>query len=107
MANLTPTRIALTLLAVAIAGAIIWSFGPSPTPVETATAARETFVVTVDEDGKTRVRERYVVASPLAGRTTRVELHAGDHVRAGDVIASYLNFHIQYTTYFIMPQRET
>ena len=90
MANLTPTRIALTLLAVAIAGAIIWSFWPSPTPVETATVVRETFVVTVDEDGKTRVRERYVVASPLAGRTTRVELHAGDHVKAGDVIASIL-----------------
>lgn len=90
MAQLTPTRIALTLLAAAIAGAIVWSFWPSATPVETATVTRGTFVVTVDEDGKTRVRERYVVASPLAGRTTRVELDAGDHVKPGDVIASIL-----------------
>jgi HlyD family secretion protein len=90
MARLTPTRIALALLAVAIGGAVVWSFWPSATPVETATAARDSFVVTVDEDGKTRVRERYVVASPLSGRTTRVVLHAGDHVQAGDVIASIL-----------------
>lgn len=90
MAKVSPSRIVVALLAVCIVGAVIWSFWPNPIPVETASATRGTFVATVDEDGKTRVRERFVVASPLAGRTTRVELDAGDHVKAGDVIASIL-----------------
>lgn len=90
MAQLSPSRIVIALIVTAIVGVVIWSFWPSPIPVETATVARGTFVATVDEDGKTRVRERYVVTSPLAGRTTRVELEAGDHVKAGDVIASIL-----------------
>ena len=90
MAKASPSRIVVALLAVCIVGAVIWSFWPNPIPVETASATRGTFVATVDEDGKTRVRERFVVASPLAGRTTRVELDAGDHVKAGDVIASIL-----------------
>ncbi|MFO0953114.1 MAG: HlyD family efflux transporter periplasmic adaptor subunit [Isosphaeraceae bacterium] len=37
-------------------------------------------VVTVDHEGKTRVKERYVVSSPLAGRLLRVQLRAGDRV---------------------------
>ncbi|MHA1518170.1 MAG: efflux RND transporter periplasmic adaptor subunit [Alphaproteobacteria bacterium] len=90
MAGLPPSRMVIALIFTAIVGVFIWSFWPSPTPVETATVTRGTFVATVDEDGKTRVRERYVVASPLAGRTTRVELNAGDHVKAGDAIASIL-----------------
>ena len=50
------------------------SFGPlmpRPIPVETATVTKGRFVATVDEDGKTRVRERYVVAAPLTGRLSR------------------------------------
>lgn len=90
MVGLSPSRIVNALIVAGIFGVVIWSFWPTPIPVETATVTRGTFVATVDEDGKTRVRERYMVASPLAGRTTRVELDAGDHVKAGDVIASIL-----------------
>ena len=53
---------------------------PRPVPVETAAVTKGRFVASVDEDGKTRVRERYVVAAPLAGRLTRVALKAGDKV---------------------------
>ena len=90
MAHLSPSRVLIALLAVAAAGAAIWSFMPSPIPVEVATVTRGLFVATIDEDGKTRVRKRYVVAAPLAGRTTRVDLSAGDRVAAGDPIASIL-----------------
>jgi HlyD family secretion protein len=45
-------------------------------------------VATVDEDGKTRIRERYVVAAPLPGRLTRVRLKAGDAVKADELIAA-------------------
>jgi HlyD family secretion protein len=45
------------------------------------------FEQTVDEDGKTRVRERYVVSAPVAGRLARVRVKAGDAVRAGAAVA--------------------
>lgn len=90
MAHLNPSRILIALLVMAVVAAAIWSFMPSPIPVETAKVTRGLFIASIDEDGKTRVRERYVVASPLAGRTTRVEHKAGDRVTAGDAIASIL-----------------
>lgn len=43
--------------------------------------------MTVDEEGRTRVRDRFVVAAPLAGRVLRIELDAGDPVKRGDVVA--------------------
>ena len=39
--------------------------------------------VTVDEEGATRVRDRFVIAAPIAGRVARIALDAGDAVRAG------------------------
>ena len=79
----------LTILGIAAAAALlVWAVMPRPVPVETAAVTKGKFVATVDEDGKTRVRERYVVAAPLAGRLTRVRLKAGDSVKADDVVAA-------------------
>ena len=68
----------------------VWVMLPQPVAVETATVAKGKFVATIDEDGKTRIRERYVVAAPLPGRLTRVRLKAGDSVKADDMIAAIL-----------------
>jgi HlyD family secretion protein len=76
-------------LAAAVAG-VVWFLMPRPVPVETVAVTRGHFAATVDEDGKTRVRERYVVAAPLAGRLTRVALKAGDKVASDDVIATIM-----------------
>ncbi|UCH18863.1 MAG: HlyD family efflux transporter periplasmic adaptor subunit, partial [Burkholderiales bacterium] len=73
-------------LALAIA-ALVWAFRPQPVPVETAEVRRGLFAQTIDEDGKTRVRERYVVAAPVAGQLARVRVKAGDAVRAGAPVA--------------------
>ncbi len=81
----------LTILGIAAAAAlVVWAVMPRPVPVETAAVTKGKFVATVDEDGKTRVRERYVVAAPLAGRLTRVRLKAGDAVKADDAVATIL-----------------
>lgn|SRR5512139_489584 len=66
----------------------IWALVPKPVPVEIAAVTKGKFVATVDEDGKTRIRERYVVAAPLPGRLTRVRLKAGDAVKADDMVAA-------------------
>src|SRR5512139_2170217 len=85
-------RVALAWSAVALAvvAALVVVFLPSAVEVEVAAVARGAFERTIDEDGKTRVRERYVVSAPLAGRVLRSRLKAGDAVRAGDVIAVLL-----------------
>lgn len=69
---------------------VTWAMWPKPVPVDVAIVSKGKFVATVDEDGKTRVRERYVVAAPLAGRLTRVPLKAGDAVNADEVVATIL-----------------
>ena len=73
-------------MALAIA-ALVWAFTPKPAIVEVAEVTRGRFEQTIDEDGKTRVRERYVVSAPLAGRVQRITLKAGDAVARGDVVA--------------------
>jgi HlyD family secretion protein len=60
---------------------------PSPLPVDTAAVSRGPLRVTLDEEGETRVRDRFVVSAPFTGRILRVELEPGDPVRTGDVLA--------------------
>jgi HlyD family secretion protein len=86
--RLTLGRLLLAVGVVAAAGVIAWSFTPRPILVETAKVVTGRFVATVDEDGKTRVRERYVVVAPLGGRTTRIVLKVGDSVTADETITS-------------------
>ncbi|MDP4076755.1 efflux RND transporter periplasmic adaptor subunit [Acidovorax sp. A1169] len=76
---------ASALLALAVAAA--WAFAPRPIEVELAPAMVGRFEMSVEEDGKTRLAERYVVSSPLAGRLSRIELHEGDAVAEGATVA--------------------
>jgi HlyD family secretion protein len=72
----------------AVAGITVWLMVPAPVSVETAVTTKGRFVATVDEDGKTRVRERYVVAAPLAGRLSRIRFKVGDQVQVDDTVAT-------------------
>lgn len=76
-------RLPLLIGGLLAAAVIVYAAWPQPVPVETATAARGPLRVTVDQDGKTRIRERYVVSAPLGGRLVRIGLRPGDEVRAG------------------------
>jgi len=79
------TRILIGFVAFAALLAVaVW---PRPTIVDVATATRGPLVVTVDEEGVTRVRERFIVSSPVAGRVLRIELDPGDAVTRGQPIA--------------------
>ncbi len=66
---------------------VAFALRPKALLVETARAVRAPLETTVDADGRTRVRERYVVTAPVAGRLQRITLVEGDTVRAGDVVA--------------------
>lgn len=73
--------------AAAVALVLAWAFAPRPVEVELATAGTGPFETTIDEDGKTRITDRYIVSAPLAGRLARISLREGDSVDRGDVVA--------------------
>jgi HlyD family secretion protein len=77
-----------TLGALAVIGLLVWIFAPRALEVETAIVAKGRFERAIEEDGKTRLRERYVVSTPLAGRVSRITLREGDRVENGAVIAT-------------------
>jgi HlyD family secretion protein len=60
---------------------------PAPVRVDVATVERGPMRVTVDEEGRTRVRDRFTIAAPIAGRLARITLDAGDAVQRGSVVA--------------------
>jgi HlyD family secretion protein len=91
MDPLRPLRDRKLLAAVAVVAALVAvGFWPSARPVDTAPVARGPLRVTVDEEGETRVRERFVVSAPVAGRVLRIELEAGDPVSRDTVVATFL-----------------
>jgi HlyD family secretion protein len=71
----------------AMALGLAWALAPRPIDVETATARAGPFLATIDEDGRTRLRDRYVVSAPLAGRVARMPLREGDILAADAVVA--------------------
>jgi len=73
-------RIVGLLVLLAVAGAVVWAFVPRPVVVDTARITRGPLRVTVDDDGKTRIKEKYIVSSPLNGRLLRIGLDPGDAV---------------------------
>ena len=83
----THNKIALGVLLALLATLVAWALRPQPVSVELAEVTRGVFEQTVSDDGKTRVRERYTVFAPLAGRVERIRLKAGDAVERGQVVA--------------------
>ena len=91
--NRTSTRrkwvrwLMIGLAAVFVVAVVVVAWIPNPVDVEVADVSRGPLVVTVDEDGQTRVIDRYLISAPLAGNLGRIELDAGDAIEAGQVLA--------------------
>jgi HlyD family secretion protein len=77
------------VLGVAGVGALIAvAMWPRAIAVDTAVVRRGSIEVTLDEDGQTRVRDRFVVAAPVTGEVRRISLRPGDRVTRGADVAS-------------------
>ena len=74
------------LAIVIVAAALGYAFRPQPVPVDLATAERGRLIVTVADDGETRVREVYLVSAPLPGQVLRFEGDVGDAVVATETV---------------------
>lgn len=83
----TLKRILLTAAGIGIAAGIYWALQPRPLSVEMAQVKRGPYQLTIVEDGITRAKEVYTVASDVSGNLKRVALHAGDRVKAGQSVA--------------------
>ena len=82
------TRWLLIGLGLAAGAAVIaMPFLGSGIPVETAAAAVGRLEVTIVEDGRTRLRDRFIVAAPISGRLARIGLSEGDIVEKGATLA--------------------
>ena len=65
---------------------VILGLRPKPVPVETATVQRAPLTVTVLEEGKARIRHRYMISPPMGGFLSRVDLRAGARIEAGETV---------------------
>ena len=79
------TILAAVLLAIVVVAVL--ALRPRPVTVETARVDRGMLQVTVDAEGRTRVRERYVVSAPVGGHLQRIALREGDRVERGATVA--------------------
>jgi len=68
------------------AAGIYWGMRPQPVAVEMAKVETKPLRVTVEEEGKTRLRSRYVVMAPVAGNMPRLKWKEGDSVKAGALV---------------------
>jgi HlyD family secretion protein len=73
-----------------IPAGLTWFAWPRPIAVDLAAVVRGPMEVTVDDDGKTRVRHVYTVSAPLAGKVLRTSRHVGDQVVADETVVAVM-----------------
>jgi HlyD family secretion protein len=85
--KITRAKVIVATAGVLVAAAAAFALRPKSLVVDTSIVTRRDLETTVDADGRTRVRQRYVVVAPVAGRLARITRVEGASVRAGDVVA--------------------
>lgn len=80
-------RIAFIVIVTVIAVGLLYGFRPQPLAVDLGVATRGPLRVTIEQEGRTRVVDRYVVSSPVAAYARRIDLDVGDDVKRGAVLA--------------------
>jgi HlyD family secretion protein len=83
-------HLAWAATALAAAALLAWAFSPRPVTVETAPVLRGLYEQAIEEDGRTRLKDRYTISAPVAARVLRITLHEGDRVAAGEPVAVLL-----------------
>jgi HlyD family secretion protein len=71
-----------------LAAGLVYAFWPRPVTVSMAEVARGQMLVTIEDEGETRVKDAYTISAPLAGRVARFEGSVGDSVIAGKTVVA-------------------
>jgi HlyD family secretion protein len=83
-------RILTAATVLLVGGALTVAFWPKPTLVDMGTVSVGTMQLTIDEEGRTRVRDAYIVSTPVAGQLQRVSVQPGDPVVRGETIVAHM-----------------
>ena len=75
--------LAAVLVVLGLVAVALW---PEAVEVDVVHAAKGPLQVTIDEEGETRVRERFLISAPVAGRVQRIDLEPGDTVVRGRTV---------------------
>ncbi len=81
------TRILAWFALLLLVTALALAFRPTPAVVETASIRRGPLQEIVEEEGKTRMHDHFVLAATVTGQLRRINLHAGDPVQSGQPVA--------------------
>jgi HlyD family secretion protein len=85
------SRLILTTVTVLlVGGALTAAFWPKPTMVDMGSVTRGAMQMTIDEEGRTRVRDAYIVSTPVAGQLQRVSVQPGDPVKRGETVVAHM-----------------
>ena len=77
-------------LVLALAAALAWLFRPAAVAVDLVEVERGPLMVSVSDEGETRVRDMFVVSAPVPGRMRRIDLEAGDKVVADQTVVAQI-----------------
>ena len=87
-----PKKLSRSVLILAVVGivfaALILLMMPKPIAVDLGSVERRDLEIMIVEEGRTNVRETYIVSTPVAGRLLRVQVHPGDEVRKDEGIVA-------------------
>lgn len=76
------------IAAAGLIAALVFAFWPRPLTVTIAEVRRGPMLVTIEDEGETRVKEVYTISAPLTGRVARFEGKVGDEVVAGKTVVA-------------------
>ncbi len=80
-------RILIAVVSILVLAALVYGFMPKPVMVDLAEVSRGPMQVTIEEEAKTRVKDRFAVSAPVSGFLRRIALEVGDAVTKGQVVA--------------------
>lgn len=76
-------------LGVVLVGGLLWvTFRTEPVLVDLEEAVIAPMQVTIDVDGKTRIRDIYEISAPITGLAQRSPVEVGDQVMAGETVVA-------------------
>lgn len=81
--NITKKQIYLSVFALIVILIMVWGFLPSPIPVDVDQVQEAPLEVVIEEEGITRVTDRYTISAPVTGYILRIQYKVGDSIRAG------------------------
>ncbi len=86
-----PRTIIITLISAGVIAALAWvSFRTDPVLVDLSPVTLGPMQVTIDVDGRTRVRDLYEIAAPITGLARRSPVAVGDPVTEGETVVAII-----------------